>query len=149
MTHRPGPFVLLLLLTALLVYRIAREMFDEETARTALVIFAGMPPVAYAADARPYALGLAAVTGAGWLLLRFGRSGRLSHGLEYGCAAALVPHLHTLFSVEPPALAVYLAPTSREGWTKTGSVMAAGASSARAAPLPFPSAPPSVPSTER
>ncbi|MCC7174079.1 MAG: glycosyltransferase family 39 protein [Bryobacterales bacterium] len=130
------PSLVAMLLTALLVYRIAREMFDEETARTALVIFAGMPPVAYAADARPYALGLAAVTGAGWLLLRFGRSGRLSHGLEYGCAAALVPHLHMLFSVALPAQGFYLAHAWRKGWIRTGPLMAAGAAAALAAAPP-------------
>ena len=87
------------LLAAWLCGRLALRLFgDAALAAVAACVFVLLPPVAFAAaDARPYALALAALLGATLTLLRWLRSERPRDGLLYVGLTALTLSLHYLF----------------------------------------------------
>lgn len=82
----------------LLLYRTAQRLFhDRELSLISVLLFALLRPVAFAAcDFRVYAMSMLAVIGATLLLLRWIDSDRLSAGVVYALAAALILHLQFL-----------------------------------------------------
>ena len=99
------------LLAAWLCYRLALGLFaDVNIARLAGYIFVLLPPVAFAAaDARPYALALAALLGATLVLFRWMESERLRDGILYVGLVALTLYLDYMFALAliPHALIAY------------------------------------------
>ncbi|MEP6540421.1 MAG: glycosyltransferase family 39 protein, partial [Bryobacteraceae bacterium] len=83
---------------AVFVYRIGKRLLGNEAAGSAALIFAALSAY-YASDARPYALGLMAVSGAVLMLIRWLDSGRLVDAIGYAFFAALTVYFHFLFSV--------------------------------------------------
>ena len=73
---------------------------DVNVARLAAYIFVLLPPVAFAAaDARPYALALAALVGATVVLFRWMESERLRDGILYVGLIALTLYLDYMFAL--------------------------------------------------
>lgn len=86
---------------ALLCYRLAKRLFGEsDVARLAACIFVLLPPVAFAAaDARPYAMALAALLGSTLALVRWLDSGKRRDWLAYLVLAAATVYLHYLYAL--------------------------------------------------
>ena len=99
------------LLATWLCYRLALRLFgDVAVARMTACVFVLLQPVAFAAaDARPYALALAALLGATLVLIRWTASERLRDGIFYVVLTALTLYLHYLFALAlvPHALVAY------------------------------------------
>ena len=119
------------LLAAWLCYRLALRLFaDVNIARLAGYIFVLLPPVAFAAaDARPYALALAALLGATLVLFRWMESERLRDGILYVGLVALTLYLDYMFALAliPHALIAYRH-VRQKG--RRGAVAVAGATGA-------------------
>ncbi|MFB3918403.1 MAG: glycosyltransferase family 39 protein [Terriglobales bacterium] len=91
------------------LYRLAAEQYDCLTARSAVALFSATTTVAYAAaDARPYALGLAVVVASSLFLSRWIQSGRYTDAIWYGLLAGLIPHFHLVFALVAVPQLVYL-----------------------------------------
>jgi uncharacterized membrane protein len=89
-----------------LLYRLADRLAGPQAAWPAVIIFALIDPVAFAAaDARPYAVALLAVIGSMFLLVRWFDTGRLSDCIGYCVLASLSVYMHFLFGT---ALLVHL-----------------------------------------
>jgi dolichyl-phosphate-mannose-protein mannosyltransferase len=116
------------LLATWLCYRLALRLFkDVDVARLAACIFVLLHPVAFAAaDARPYALALAALLAATLALVRWLQSRRLLDGIVYVGLTALTLYLHYLFVLALIAHAV-LAYGQVRRLGRRGVVAAAGA----------------------
>ena len=72
-----------------------------------MLIFAALSAY-YASDARPYALGLMAASGAGLYLLRWLDTGKLLDAICYAVLAALTVYFHFLFGVMFVVHAAYI-----------------------------------------
>ncbi len=93
------PSLAAMAVAAWLLYRLARELYDRETALSAATLFALTSFIAAAAcDARPYAFAVAAAIASTLLLVRWFRRGGLAAGLLYAAAAALTLHFQVLFA---------------------------------------------------
>ena len=111
----PGPREVVLRLPSLIglavatffVYRIARRVIGNEAAGSAMLIFAALAAY-YAADARPYALGMLTASGAILFLIRWMEHGRIVDVICYCVFAALTVYFHFLFSVMFVAHGAYL-----------------------------------------
>jgi hypothetical protein len=83
-----------------LLFRLARRLFDRETALLAAVCFASFGPIlSEASDARPYAFALAALIGSTLALARWLDDGRTLDGVVYVVAAALTLYFQYLFAI--------------------------------------------------
>src|SRR5258708_39336890 len=84
---------------AYLLYRIAVRLFDRDSAILAVLVFACLPSVTYAAsDARPYALALLIVNASMLLLLKWLDTGDKRIAAAYVVMAALILYAHYLFA---------------------------------------------------
>ena len=95
-------------LAAYWLYRLGRELFDRETGLLAAGIFVAVPQVCFAAgDARPYALGVLATTGALWMLVRWLDRGRAADALGYVLMVSAAVYCQFLFAAMLPVHAFY------------------------------------------
>ncbi len=92
------PSTLAVLGAIALLHRLARRIFDPETALLSLVFFTAAI-AAEAANARPYALALLFIVAAMLSLVRFLESGALRDGVLYALFAALTVYAHYLCGV--------------------------------------------------
>jgi uncharacterized membrane protein len=125
------PSLFAALLATWLCYRLALRLFGEvAVARLAACVFVLLHPVAFAAaDARPYALALAALLGAGLALVRWVQSERLRDGAAFVGLAALTLSLHYLFALALIPLALFALTRVRHRGRRAAvaAVVAAGA----------------------
>jgi hypothetical protein len=97
-------------LAAYWIYRLGRELFDREAGLLAAGIFVAIPEVCFAAsDARPYALGVLATTGALCMLVRWLDRGRAADAVAYLVLACAAVYFQFLFAAMLPAHAFYAA----------------------------------------
>lgn len=95
--------------TAYFVYRIAERRIGDRAGMVAVILFVFHPGVIMTGyQARPYALGMAAVAGSCWALGEWERSRGRSHLLWYMAASVLVIYLHYFFAVMLGVHALYL-----------------------------------------
>jgi hypothetical protein len=98
------------------VYRIGRRLFDRDAALIAATVTAVVPGVTYAAaDARPYALALAASTACTLALLRWLESSRAADRVLYVLAGALTVYAHYLFALTLVSHVVYVVALHKRG----------------------------------
>src|SRR5215469_15222918 len=103
------PSLVAALLALFLLYRLGRRLFGSDAALAAVVVFACLDRVVYAAaDARPYALVLAAAAGSTLALVAWLATGRWLYAAVYGLTAAMVPHAQYLAGVILLVHALYL-----------------------------------------
>jgi hypothetical protein len=101
------PSILAMLGAVYLLYRIARELFERDTALIAAIIFSLNPIVVFAAiDVRPYAFGVLAVNAAILILLRLRHNNSNWMAALFGFSAACIIYFHFLFGVILPALLI-------------------------------------------
>lgn len=132
------PSLVFALLALFLLYRLSRRLLGPDSALAAVVVFACLDRVIYAAgDARPYALVLAASAASTLALVAWLDSGRWWNAALYGMTAGLVIHAQYLAGVILLVHALYLrARFAEESKARTGQVVLAGAIfAALAAPL--------------
>jgi hypothetical protein len=99
------PSILAMLGAVWLLYRIAREFFDRETALIAIIIFCVDPIVIFTSiDARPYAFAMLATNAAIYILLRLRRNNSNWLAALFGFTAACIIYFHYLFAAILPAL---------------------------------------------
>ena len=99
------PSVLAMLAAVYLLYRAARELFDQDAAIITAVVFCIHPIVIFASiDARPYAFGALAISSALYLLVRLRHSDSDWLAAGFGIAAAAIVCFHYLFAAILPAL---------------------------------------------
>jgi len=104
------PSILAMLGAVYLLYRAARELFDDEIAVIAAVVFCLHPVVAFAAiDVRPYAFGALAINGALFSLIRWRRSPSAGAAAMFGVLAAFIVYFHFLFTAALPGFALCFA----------------------------------------
>ncbi len=102
-------------LAAYWLYRLGRELFDRETGLFAAGVFVAVPQVCFAAaDARPYALGVLATTGALWMLVRWLARGRAPDALGYVLLVSAAVYFQFLFAAMLPVHAFYALRRARE-----------------------------------
>lgn len=102
------PSVVAAAIAVVLVYRIGTMLRDAETGFLGAAAFVSSHAVALAAgDARPYALGLLAVTAAALGLLEWVERPTRIRGLVYGALAAFSVHAHWLLATALLAHPVY------------------------------------------
>jgi mannosyltransferase len=100
------PSLLAMLATAFFVAKIASRMWDREAGALAAIVFASERLIAFqAGNARPYALGLATLTGSLLLLLRWLDTGRRREAAGAALLSGLTAHVHPLLGL---ALVVHL-----------------------------------------
>jgi uncharacterized membrane protein len=95
------PSVIATGLTAWLVFRLGKTLFDSETGILAVVVFASLHIIAKeaAVNARPYSIGLLLVVGATLELVEWLRSGRTRAMLAFVLLSAGIAYLQILFTV--------------------------------------------------
>ncbi|HXJ85071.1 MAG TPA: glycosyltransferase family 39 protein [Candidatus Methylomirabilis sp.] len=94
------PSVLSMALAAVLLFRLGRDLVDEETGWLATIFFVSSADVRYfSGEARPYALALAIAVAATLALVRWLGSGRKRDAIVYAALAALVVYAHYLFGI--------------------------------------------------
>lgn len=92
------PSVLGMAAAVFLLFRLATRLADRRTAAIAIVVLLCFQPVDFAsADARPYALALAASLAATLLLVRWLESGRIMQAVGYAICTAFMIHMQFLF----------------------------------------------------
>ncbi len=102
------PSLIAMVLAAWLLFRLAARLFDAETARLVVLVFACSEQVAFeAADARPYALALLLLIASAWMLVRWLDSGRLLYATGYVLLAALTVYAHVMVAIALAAHGVY------------------------------------------
>jgi hypothetical protein len=93
---------------ALLLYKLARRLFDRDTAVLAVCVFLCSEQIAFAAaDARPYALGVFFVIATGLMLVEWLDSQLMRHAAAYSLCAALTIYTHYLLAPVLALFAVY------------------------------------------
>ena len=103
------PSLVASLIAAIGVYLLARRFCDPHQSLLACALFATHGTVAFAAaDARPYALALMAVTWSILMLIRWCETGRLSYGFACVGLVALSVYVHYLCATMVPLHAWYL-----------------------------------------
>jgi 4-amino-4-deoxy-L-arabinose transferase-like glycosyltransferase len=110
------PSLVAMAVAAYLLFRLARNFFDQETALLAILVFVSFGSVAFAAvDARPYPFALAAAIAATLQLVRWLERGRFWDGVGYAFLAALMVYFHLLFGAVLLAHLVYAVRRRRAG----------------------------------
>ena len=96
------------------LYRLGRDLFDRETGLYAAGIFVAIPAICFAAgDARPYAFGVVATTGALWMLVRWMERGKAADALAYALLVSAAVYFQFLFAAMLPVHAWYAIRRSR------------------------------------
>jgi hypothetical protein len=99
------PSVVAMLAAAVLLYLIARDIFDRELALVAVALFCLNPIVIFASiDARPYALAVMVLNAAILVLIRLRNSDSCGLAALYGFLSAGIIYFHYLFALILPAL---------------------------------------------
>jgi dolichyl-phosphate-mannose-protein mannosyltransferase len=102
------PSTLAMLGAVYFLFRIARELYDQETAYLASIFFALTYNVVFAAtDARPYAFALLASNIAIFAFVRWMRQRQMRQAILFGAAAAGILYFHYLFGALLPVFAIY------------------------------------------
>jgi hypothetical protein len=102
------PSTLAMLGAVYFLFRVARELFDQETAYIACIFFALTDNVVFAAtDARPYAFALLATTVAMFAFVRWIAGHQMRQAILFGAAAAAILYFHYLFGAILPVFAIY------------------------------------------
>jgi mannosyltransferase len=102
------PSLFALLAAVYVLFRSARELFDQEIGFLAAIFFAIQYNVVFAAtDARPYACALLATTLAIFTFVVWMIEHRLRQAVLFGAAAAGILYFHYLFAAILPAFAIY------------------------------------------
>jgi len=102
------PSTLAMLGAVYFLFRVARELFDQEIAFLACVFFCLEPSVVFAAaDARPYAFALLATNLAIFAFIRWMTRHQMHQAILFGAAAAGILYFHYLFGAILPAFAIY------------------------------------------
>jgi mannosyltransferase len=121
------PSLLAMLATALFVAAIAARMWDREAGALAAIVFGSERLIAFqAANARPYALGLATLTGSLLLLLRWLDTGRHREAAGAALLSSLTAHVHPLLGL---ALVVHVVVLLRAvlgrrlAWSKAAALL--------------------------
>ncbi|HXJ44286.1 MAG TPA: glycosyltransferase family 39 protein [Bryobacteraceae bacterium] len=103
------PSLVAALLTAGVLFDLAKRWFSSQVAIAALVFFCVQPWVSFTAtDARPYAIGLLVVVVSTWLLLRWIERAGTGLACAYGISAGLIVHFHMLFATVLVVHALFL-----------------------------------------
>jgi 4-amino-4-deoxy-L-arabinose transferase-like glycosyltransferase len=123
------PSVLAMLGAALLLYRAAREFFDEEISLVATVLFCINPIVVFEAiDIRPYAFAVLVTNAAILVLLRLRASKSVLLAGLFGFLAAFILYFHHLFAVILPVFLVcfiaFAFQKGKAGWKQLGIALA-------------------------
>jgi len=102
------PSTLAMLGAVYVLFRIARELFDQETAFLTCVFFCLEHNVVFAStDARPYAFALLATNLAIFAFILWMTRHQMHQAILFGVAAAGILHFHYLFGAILPAFAIY------------------------------------------
>jgi len=102
------PSLIALLAAVYVLFRTARELYGEETAFLASILFCLEGNVVFAAtDARPYAFALLATTIATLAFIRWMTQPDLRRAIWFGATAAGILYFHYLFGSILPAYAIY------------------------------------------
>jgi len=103
------PSLLVLVLGTLLLFRLAKRLFDDDVPMIVIATFASMQTVAFAAvDARPYAFATTALIASTLFLCRFVDQHRRWDGVLYAFFTALTIYLHFLYAFAFVGHALYL-----------------------------------------
>lgn len=124
------PSLLAMLGAAYLFYRIARELFDRDTAFLATILFCIHPIVIFASTyIRPYAFAVLAVNATIFVLLKLRHSQSNRLAALFGFLSAIIVWFHYLFAVILPALLlcffILKARDSRTMWRQCGVALGA------------------------
>lgn len=102
------PSLIAMLGAVFFLFRGARELFDEETAYIASILFCLEMNVVFAAtDARPYGFALLATNLAIFAFVRWMQTREMRQAIFFGATAASILYFHYLFSAILPAFAIY------------------------------------------
>lgn len=104
------PSTLAMLGAVYFLFRIARELFDQESAFLTCIFFCLDPNAVFAAtDALPYAFALLATNLAIFIFIRWMTRHRMPQAILFGVASAAILYLsfHCLYGVILPAFAIY------------------------------------------
>jgi Dolichyl-phosphate-mannose-protein mannosyltransferase len=102
------PSLLAMLGAVFFLFRGTRDLFDEETAYIASILFCLEMNVVFAAtDARPYGFALLATNLAIFAFVRWMKVHEMRQAIFFGAAAASILYFHYLFSAILPAFAIY------------------------------------------
>jgi len=124
------PSILAMLAAAYLLYRAARELFDQDVAIITTAVFCVHPVVVFAAiDVRPYAFAALAINAALFTLVRLRHDNSDWLAAAFGVAAAVIVWFHFLFAVILPVLLVCLLALAlglgKTSWRQVGIALAA------------------------
>lgn len=124
------PSLLAMLGAAYLFYRIARELFDRDTAFLATILFCIHPIIIFASTyIRPYAFAVLAVNATIFVLLKLRRSQSNRLAALFGFLSAFIVWFHYLFAVILPALLlcffILKARDSKTMWRQCGVALGA------------------------
>jgi len=102
------PSVLSAVLAALLLFRLGQRLIGRRAALIAVTAFFCIYDVAFAViDARPYALGLALLTGSAYALVRFLDTADRRYAIVYVATSALLVYTHYLLALGLIAQLIY------------------------------------------
>jgi uncharacterized membrane protein len=102
------PSTLAMLGAVYFLFRIARELFDQEIAFLTCIFFCLHSDVVFAAtDARPYAFALLATNLTIFAFFLWMTRNQMKYAILFGAAAAGILYFHYLFGVILPAFAIY------------------------------------------
>ena len=108
------PSLIAMIAAAWLLYKLAVRLFDAETGRFVVLVFACSEQVAFAAaDARPYALALLLLIASAWMLVRWLDSGRPLCAAGFIVLASLTLYAHVLVALALAGHAIYALYRSR------------------------------------
>jgi len=94
------PSIAAMCLAAFLLFRVGARLWDREAGLLAVLVFAVMPAVGFAAgDARPYAFTLFALCTYTWVVLRWIDTGAIEYAILASVFAALTAYGHVLLGV--------------------------------------------------
>ena len=94
------PSIAAMCLAAFLLFRIGARLWDREAGLLAVLVFAVMPAVGFAAgDARPYAFTLVALCAYTWAVLRWIDTGAIHYAILASVFAALTAYGHVLLGI--------------------------------------------------
>jgi hypothetical protein len=102
------PSVLAMLASVFVLYRIARQFFDEDIALLVCILFCLHKDVAFAAiDVRPYAFAVLATNLAIYTLIGWVREPKTSHSILLGALCGFIFYFQYLYAVILPAFLAY------------------------------------------
>ncbi|MEX0983736.1 MAG: glycosyltransferase family 39 protein [Actinomycetota bacterium] len=111
--------------SAFLVWRLGRRLFDDETARLAVLVFSGGIASFAAADARPYAVAVLFTTASAAALVAWLDSGRPAMAIVYVVCSALAVWAHFVFALGLLAIVPYALVRARRRSTSVRTPMLA------------------------